>query len=115
MANWRLNVFELVKQLEKAKSCGGSSSSLVIKSEASNGSQAHQLKEPFNAEDNEFKLEMSDNAKHINNANNILKTNNVLILTKPSTSGAAGGATASKKFKTIYNTKNNLLNNASFM
>jgi len=101
-----------IKQLEKAKSCGASSSSgnLVIKSEAS-----LQHNEQFNAEDNELKFELSDNAKSINNANNILKTNNVLILTKPSTSGAAGGPTGSKKFKTIYNTKNNLLNNASFM
>ena len=45
------------------------------------------------------------------NTSNVIKANNVLILTKPSANGAAG---TTKKFKTIMNPqKTNLMTNSN--
>lgn len=104
-----------IRLIERAKATN-QNSSLNIKTEsiAAAAPSTNSFNEHLNSDDNEYKLEYNESPKTnntlIHNGNgNILKANNVLILTKPSSSNATGSNT-SKKFKTIYNTKNNVLN-----
>lgn len=123
-------MFLTVRQLEQKTKVNGNptlNSNIIIKTEQTHSVPStpnYQLND--NSDDNEFKFELNDslygqnNLIHSNNVtsgsqNNVLKANNVLILTKPSANGGPGQTTTSKKFKTIVNTKANLLNNTNFL
>jgi hypothetical protein len=110
----------IVRQLEKSKLQNGTqglNSNILIKSEQGHSLNHIQLND--NSDDNnDFKYDIADNNLHTTNSNmlhgnptNVIKANNVLILTKPSVNGAAG---TTKKFKTIVNPqKTTLLNNSN--
>lgn len=115
-----------IRQLEQKSKLNGNptlNSNIIIKTEQTHSVPStpnYQLND--NSDDNEFKFELNDSLYGQNNLiqsssnqNNVLKANNVLILTKPSANGGPGQTTTSKKFKTIVNTKANLLNNTNFL
>lgn len=118
-----------IRQLEKSKlnnQCVNSN--IIIKTEQphSVSSTPNHIQLNDNSDDNnDFKFEFTEslaqtqpnNIIHGNNpsGSNILKANNVLILTKPSANGSTGPTTTSKKFKTIVNTKTSLINNGNFL
>jgi hypothetical protein len=115
-----------IRLLEKSKLQNGNqclNSNIIMKTEHSVPATPNNLQlNDTNSDDNDFKFELSESLhqnntnslnKNSNNSNNVLKTNNVLILTKPN---GANGQTTSKKFKTIVNTKNpNLMKNGKFL
>ena len=64
----------------------------------------------YNENLNDFKFELNENTNNNHTHAPTNKNNNVLVMTKQSTL-LGSVPTTSKKFKTIVNTKNNMLNN----
>jgi len=106
-----------IRQLEKSKLSTNQclNTNVIIKTEQqSHSSTPNHMQINDNSDDNDFKFELSESGHPANllpHSNNVLKANNVLILTKPSANSVIGQTTTSKKFKTIVTPKTSLINN----
>lgn len=125
-----MDIENQIRQLEMSKLQNGSqgiNSNVLIKNEQHSQllPNNHVQLTDTSDDNNDFKYDMNDVKYDINNmqstttsssmlhgnTSNVIKANNVLILTKPSANGAAG---TTKKFKTIMNPqKTNLMNNSN--
>lgn len=83
------------------------------------GTQSYQIKNELdlnevtsNYTDNDFKFDLNETTHHQQQQQT--KNNNVLVMTKQQSSLLGTTPSTSKKFKTIVNTKNNVMNNGSY-